>query len=220
MLLIASLSFWECSGNNPAGNSNPSLSADNNTGNANTFGNGNDNSDDSDIGTSNPPDLPNIEGGKYADSSYAQHLRIDNSKSVYLEASASIVDAKGGSISLNVDGKAVALYFQPFGVYSETNINMVIEKGKNAWNEDLYIFYFGPDGLSFGHYPILEMQVQPYFNDRQGSTYELYCWAAGSWLKYYSLGSNPQGLLKFYIPHLSTYALLVRNSMDADNLEL
>lgn len=219
MLLIASLTFWGCSGNNPAGNTNPSLSANAGNGDAGSLGDGGEYADDSNIGDNLPPELPEIEGGKYADSAYAQHLYFDNSKSVLLEANGSVIDSKGGVVSLQIDGKSFDFYFQPFSVYPETNINMVVQKGMNEWNEELYVFYFGPEGLDFGHYPILEMQVPPYYNDRPGPTYELYCWAAGSWLRYYSVQSNPQGLLKFFIPRLSTYALLVKNSTGADDLE-
>lgn len=215
VLFLASFVFWGCSGNNPAGNLSPSLKVDAGTGNGGSFGTNDDTIDDSDFDNNYPPDLPDTEGD-ILDPAQAEHLQIDNSKNILLENAASMIDIKGGVVSLEIDGRSIDFYFQPFSVYAETNINLVVQKGKNAWNEDLYMFYFGPIGLEFSHYPILEMQVAPYFNDRPGSTYELYCMTDGSWSSYYSCASNPQGLLKFFIPHLSTYALLITNPAITD----
>ena len=217
MLLMASLAFWGCSGNNPAGDMNPSLRANANNEDAGSLGGGNDAVNDGDNDNNRPPDLPDIEGGKFADSVYAGHLQFDNSKSLQMDAAAAIVDQKGGGLSTEIDGKSIDFYFQPFSVSSETSINMVVEKGKNAWNEELYVFCFGPDGLAFNHYPILEMRVDPYFGDKPGLSYELYCWSGGTWLRYYSCGSNPRGIIKFFIPRLSTYALLIKNPNTGGN---
>jgi len=216
--LIIPIAFWGYSGNNRTADSSPPLWADVRSGEVESYGSADvpgDRGNDNNI----PPELANLKDAKYVDPTFMKHLHFDNSENVKLQFAASTIDRKGGVLSAKIDGQPIDFYFRPSSIPEETNINLVVQKGRNDRNEELYIFYLAPENLIFSEYPILEMQVPASSNVKAGASYELYGRAAGSWLKYYSLQGNQQGILKFYIPHLSTYALLVRNSLAAENLE-
>jgi hypothetical protein len=226
MLFVASLSFWGCSDNNPAATGTQSSVVNSGDVSDVTDGDGNDFVDDSDWNNDPyPPELPNIDGGgKGSDSEFAERLEFDGEKTVNLAAAADVLDRNGGLIEDVVDGGFVRLVVVPFSVSSETIFTMSVQKGKNSLDEDLFLIDFSPAGLDFEAYPILEIQIEPcgeYGQYGDFDTYELYYWAAGTWIKYADRTCDPTGVAKFYIPHFSTYAVLKKGQdLGQDNYEL
>ncbi|MBD3216723.1 MAG: hypothetical protein GF310_00510 [candidate division Zixibacteria bacterium] len=223
MLFVASLSFWGCSDNNPASTGTQSSIVNSGDVSDVTDGGGNDFVDDSD-GNNDPypPELPNIDGGgKGSDSAFLERLDFDGEKIVNLAAAADVIDRNGGLIEDYVADGFVRLVVVPFSVSSETIFTMSVQKGKNNLDEDLFLIDFSPAGLDFSNYPILELQVEPHDGRTVSPSYELYYQAAGTWFKYAEQPGNPTGVVRFYIPHFSTYAVLKKGlDLGHDNYEL
>jgi hypothetical protein len=212
VLFIATLSFWGCSDNNPAATGSTRSIANNNNLEGDLDGGANDYVDDLDIKDPYPPELPEIDdGGKGSDSSFADRLVIDGEKTVNLAAAADVIDRNGGLIEDILNGKFIRLNVLPQCVSTETIFTMSVQKGKNYKDEDLYLIDFSPAATHFTTYPILEIQDEPcdeYIESQDFVEYELYYWAAGTWVKYADRRCDPTGVAKFYIPHFSTYAVL------------
>jgi len=93
---------------------------------------------------------------------------------------------------------------------------MDIVKGINAFGDKLLLFNFSPSGEEFFYYPVLEFEDVPPNNYAKIATkFTLYYNSAGQWVNFGSTCADKNGIVRFHIPHFSTFAVLKENVSEA-----
>jgi hypothetical protein len=203
ILFLTTVVFWGCSNSNPSGTGDTAFL------NGGGMDNQNDQAYDDEIDDGyRPPEYPDIDGGKGANPELGAHLQIDGAKGVIEISSSSMIESSGGTVDASIDGKHFCLMVMPQNFIEDTEVSMEISKGFNEFNEELFILNFTPFGGDFKYYPIFEFQDEPDIGYNPGIKYTLYYWAAGTWIKYNTWDGGSDGVVRFYIPHFATYAVL------------
>ena len=204
--------FWGCSNTNPVTEQGVYLSVDDSV-------EPNDNLDEPKDGGYTPPTNPG-DYGKTADPAIAEHLQIDLGRSLSDAFVVKEVAKNGGVLKAAIDGKLFSLTILPHHLENGAEFSMSILKGTNEFGETLFLFNFTPDGEDFFYDPILTFEDEPNSGQYQAPTYELYYYAAGTWVSYGTFDAQQDGIVQFFIPHFSKFAVLKQGGVSApiDNL--
>ena len=204
--------FWGCSNTNPVNDEGVYLSVDDSV-------EPNDNLDEPKDGGYEPPTNPG-EYGKTADPSMVAHLYLDLSETIFDAYAEREVAKNGGVLKAAIDGKLFSLTILPHHLEDGAEFSMSVVKGTNEFDETLFIFNFTPDGEEFFYDPILTFEDEPNVGQNPAPHYTLFYYAAGTWVSYGTFDAQTDGIVRFYIPHFSTFAVLKQGGVDApiDNL--
>jgi hypothetical protein len=170
---------------------------------------------DKEFADEDKPDPPDIDEGKYSDSLIAPHLQFDETRGLSYASASGNIDFPGGQITASQNDDWMTLTVPFYNVSEETRFSITFTKGINDFNEELYYSYFTPNGFEFQNYAWINFQGEVNSGSEASATYKLYYNAAGTWIHYYTAKADDSGIVKFYIPSSSNYAILKEGGLES-----